>query len=84
MTGWFIVELLGHVRLVGVVCEVEAFGGKLGRVDALQPDGSTVTQFFNAASIYRLTPTTEETAKALVQPTNHKALDLDPLEDEWV
>ena len=61
---WCIVELLGHVRIAGLVTEVELFGSKLGRVDI--PSGDTfVTQYFNGSSLYRLTPTTEEIARAV-------------------
>jgi hypothetical protein len=62
--SWAILELLGHVRLAGRVTEEERFGTKLGRIDI--PLGEQmVTQYFSAASIYRLTPTTEEIARAV-------------------
>ncbi|MGH9767208.1 MAG: hypothetical protein ACREAB_07215 [Blastocatellia bacterium] len=61
---WCIVELLGHVRIAGLVTEVELFGSKQGRIDI--PNGDTfVTQYFNGSSLYRLTPTTEEIARAV-------------------
>lgn len=60
---WAIVELMGHVRIAGLVTEVEKFGSKLGRVDVPNGDSFT-TQFFNGSSVYRLTPTTEEIARA--------------------
>lgn len=59
---WGILELMGHVRLAGKITEEERFGGKLGRIDIPNKDGGFTTQFFNASSIYRLTPTSEETA----------------------
>ena len=65
---WAIVELMGHVRIAGLVTEVERFGSKLGRIDIPNGDGFT-TQFFNGNSIYRLTPTTEEIARHLAQST---------------
>ena len=61
---WCIVELLGHVRIAGLVTEVELFGSKQGRVDIPNGDGF-VTQYFNGSSLYRLTPTTEEIARAV-------------------
>lgn len=74
MEGWFILEMFGHIRHVGFVTEVEAFGSKLGRIDALQADGSSVTVHFSAASIFRLTPTTEESAREMVKPYEYKPL----------
>ena len=60
---WAIVELMGHVRMAGLVTEEERFGVKLGRIEI--PNGeNSVTQYFNGSSLYRLTPTTEEVARA--------------------
>ena len=76
---WGIVELMGHVRLAGQISEEERFGGKLGRIDIPRKDGGFTTQFFNASSIYRLTPTTEEAARAVAlncQPTPVHAWEL--------
>lgn len=60
---WGILELMGHVRLAGRITEEERFGGKMGRIDIPSGEGF-VTQFFNASSIYRLTPTPREIALA--------------------
>ena len=68
---WGVLELMGHVRLAGRITEEERFGGKLGRIDVPNGDVFT-TQYFNASSIYRLTPTSEEAARAVAancQPT---------------
>lgn len=35
--NWAVVELLGHVRIAGLVSEVEMFGSKLGRIDIPLP-----------------------------------------------
>ena len=61
---WCVVELMGHVRMAGLVTEVELFGSKQGRIDIPNGDGF-VTQYFNGSSLYRLTPTTEEIARAV-------------------
>lgn len=61
---WAVIELMGHVRIAGLVTEEERFGAKLGRIDIPQGDGF-VTQYFNGSSIYRLTPVTEEIARAV-------------------
>lgn len=64
--GWAILELMGHVRLAGRVTEESHFGVALGRIDipTAAGDGYT-TQYFGGASIYRLTPTTEEIARSV-------------------
>lgn len=62
--GWAILELMGHLRTAGYVTEEEHFGCKLGRIDIPNGEGS-VTQYFGGSSIYRLTPTTEEIARAV-------------------
>lgn len=64
--SWAIVELLGHVRLAGLVSEEEHFGGKVGRIDVPMGDGY-VTQYFGHSSIYRITPCTEEAARAVAE-----------------
>lgn len=74
MEGWFVLEMFGHIRHIGFVTEVEAFGGKLGRIEALQSDGTSVTTMFGAASVFRLTPVTEEKAREMVKPYEYKPL----------
>lgn len=62
--GWAIVELMGHVRMAGRVSEAPMFGTALLRIDI--PDGeSYTTQFASGGSIYRLTPCSEEVARAI-------------------
>lgn len=68
---WAVLELMGHVRIAGRVTEEERFGGKLGRIDIPNKEGGFTTQYFNASSIYRLTPTNEEVAR-------HVALNCQP------
>jgi hypothetical protein len=63
--GWCILELFGHIRLGGYVTEEERFGAKMGRIDLHSHTGAITTQYFGGSSIYRLTPTTEEIAKAI-------------------
>ena len=61
-----IVELMGHVRMTGRLTEVEMFGAKLGKIAVIDKNGETITtQFFGGSSVYRITPCTEETAKAV-------------------
>ena len=66
--GYYIVQLMGHVKHVGFLTEVEVLGGKLGKVDAIQRDGSIVSHLFGAAAVYQLTPSDEATCKQLAKP----------------
>jgi hypothetical protein len=63
---WGILELMGHVRTAGRITEEEKFGCKLGRIDIPKDDGF-VTQYFGGSSIYRLSPCTEEVARAVAK-----------------
>lgn len=78
---WAIVELLGHVRLAGLVSEEEHFGGKVGRIDVPTSDDGFITQYFGHGSIYRLTPCTEDIARAVAlrnQPRPVHQFELQP------
>ncbi|OFZ55001.1 MAG: hypothetical protein A2428_03250 [Bdellovibrionales bacterium RIFOXYC1_FULL_54_43] len=66
-SSWAIVELLGHVRMAGMVSEEERFGCKMGRIDIPTDDGKFATQYFGGGSVYRLTPTSEEAARAVAK-----------------
>src|SRR6185312_2055970 len=63
--GWAILELMGHRRLAGNVREVSLFGGSFCRIDIPGPNNTTATQYYGASSIYALTPTTEDIARAV-------------------
>ncbi len=68
--GFAIVELMGHVRMAGQVREVEQFGTKMLQLDVPGLDDCDVkpfTTFVAGASLYRVTPTTEEIAKGVVR-----------------
>lgn len=75
-----VVELMGHATHIGLLTEVDMFGSKLGQVEALQPDGTTVTVHFGGGAVYRITATTEEAAKEMVKPRVYNAL---PYRSEW-
>lgn len=66
---WAVVELMGHVRLVGILSEESKFGTTMGRIDILQRDGSMITQWFSGGSVYRVTPTDEASARQMVALT---------------
>ncbi len=72
--SWAVVELMGHVKLAGKVTEQEVFGAKLGRVEIPQRDGTWVTQLFGGASVYRISPVSEEVARAVALTTTYMPL----------
>lgn len=62
---WAVVELMGHVKMAGRITEEEHFGTKLGRIDIPSSNGEGYsTQWFSGGSIYRVTPVSEEVARA--------------------
>ena len=61
---WAIIELLGHVKMAGMVTEEKRFGTEMGRVDIPGENDTFTTQYFSGSSVYRITPTTEEIARA--------------------
>jgi hypothetical protein len=68
--GWAILELMGHRRLAGWVTETELAGQGVLRLDvpregAADDDGWLATQFYAPSALYCLTPTSEETARAV-------------------
>lgn len=65
LEAWAIVELMGHVKMAGRVTEEERFGAKMGRIDIPMQDGGFTTQYFGGGSVYRMTPTSEEVARAV-------------------
>ena len=67
---WAIVELMGHVRLAGLVSEENRFGTVMGRIDIPKSPDTFVTQYFGGSSIYRVTPCDEATARAMRQESS--------------
>lgn len=66
--GFAIVELMGHRRIGGLVCQAEQFGVAMLRVDIPGEDGETAaTQFYGGASIYALTPCSADAARAVAR-----------------
>lgn len=61
-TGWCCLNLLGHRQRVGIVSEVEMYGGKLLRIDV--PCGEEfVTEYYGTAAVYSLEPISEEVGR---------------------
>lgn len=66
--GWAILELMGHRRLGGHVKVQELAGAPFFRIDVPSVEGETfATQFYSPAAVYCMTPTTEETARAIAK-----------------
>ena len=68
---WAIVEIFGYRRHVGVVSESEQFGAKMLRIDVPKPldvlnptPAIEATYFYGGASIFGITPITEELGQA--------------------
>jgi hypothetical protein len=63
---WAVLELMGHRRLAGFVSEVTIAGAAFLRIDIpLGGAGKDVTQYYSAAAVYALTPTSQATALEL-------------------
>lgn len=63
--GWAIVECMGHKRLAGHVRETVIAGAGMLRVDV--PSEPPATQYVSPASIYALTPCTEDIARRMAK-----------------
>lgn len=73
---WGILELMGHVKVAGYVTEEELFGTKMGRIDIPSDDGLNVTQYFGGSSVYRLTPVTEDVARAYARANTRRPVEV--------
>ena len=62
---WAVVEIFGRIRVAGRVSEADRYGVKLLRVDIPRPDGGFGTQLYGGTAIFRLTPVSEEIARAV-------------------
>lgn len=66
--GPYIVEQLGHKKIVGFVSEVTIAGKGFLRVDVPKSKTETLaTQYISPDTIYALTPTTEDIVRRLAQ-----------------
>jgi len=64
---WAILELMGHRRMAGKVTEAVIGGGAFIRIDVPRDNGTQTTQFYSPQSVYCITPTTEEMARAVAR-----------------
>jgi hypothetical protein len=73
LDGWCVLELMGHRRLAGRVQEVTVAGQGFLRIDIPAVKGrEPVTQLYSPGSVYAITPTTEELAKAVAESISHE------------
>lgn len=83
---WALVEIFGHRRHYGRIEEVERFGAKMLRVDEPTEDQKVfTTHFYGGASIFSMTPCTEEAARkwhARYAPASIKPQSLLPPSDD--
>lgn len=68
--SWAILELMGHRKLAGYVQETEIAAGKFLRIDVPNAEGKNVTQFYAPASVYCITPTTEDICRQWAHNNN--------------
>lgn len=86
---WCVVELFGHQRFAGRVTEARFPAGHL-RLEIPATDGhGPVTQIINPSALYRMTPTTEEIARAVAaqcrpEPVHRWELESGPTRAEYV
>lgn len=60
---WAIVELMGHQKTAGLVCEQQIAGAGMIRVDVPNADGTTqVTRFYSPSAVYCITPVDKQLA----------------------
>jgi len=73
ISTWAVVELMGHVKMAGIVSEEPHFGTVLLRLDVPEVDGRPAhTEFYGGGSIYRVTPCDEQVAR-MVLAQSHPA-----------
>lgn len=82
--SWAILEVMGHQRFAGKVTEATLAGGSFVRIDipavGEQPQ---FTKFFPPHTIYCLTPTTEEIARAMAKSLHVEPISPYDLPDGW-
>jgi hypothetical protein len=63
---WAVLEIMGHRRIAGHIVEDTIAGAPMLRVDIPGPNASDpvkATQYYGGASLFCMTPTTEELAR---------------------
>lgn len=88
LAEWVILELLGHRRLAGYLTEQQVAGTPFLRLEIPGSDGQPgITQLYSPASVYAITPTTEDIARRVAarsQPAPVQRWELLPPPQPWV
>lgn len=68
LSGWVVIEMMGHKRLAGFATEVTIAGAGMIRLDvpATTRDVAT-TKFISPTSLYCVSPVLEETARKVAE-----------------
>lgn len=65
---WAVLEIMGHQRFAGYVSEVAIGGSSMLRIDVPAVGAlPAFTRYFGAASVYSISPVTEELARNIAQ-----------------
>lgn len=65
--GWVILELMGHRRLAGRLCEQQIGGATFLRLDVPGDDEMVATQFYAPSAVYCITPTSQGTVRRVAR-----------------
>lgn len=72
--GPAVVELMGHRKLVGLVDDVDGFGGQLLQIDVALPGDRSTRQFYGHAALFCVTPIDEATISEAMRNDNQYTL----------
>lgn len=65
---WGILEVMGRLRMAGMISEQTIAGAGMVRIDVPETKSAPAfTRFFTPGSLYSITPTTEEIARSLAE-----------------
>lgn len=80
---WAIVEIMGHQKFAGFLTEETIAGSGMLRLDVPEfPPLKGFTRYFNTASVYSITPTSEELARQVGEGLQRQPMSLYELPDE--
>lgn len=70
--GWTVLEIMGHVRIAGMVTEETVAGVALLRVDVPEAAGhAAFTRYYHPNSLYSMCPVDEATARMVAEHNRH-------------
>lgn len=75
--SWGVVEVMGHQTIAGLISEQVIAGTAFVRVDVpANEDGEAFTKLLGAGSIYSISPTSEEFARAAARRLKHSPVNI--------